>query len=76
MSEAPEFQFALNELEESYRAGLRAFVSWAQKSWCHDTKEQWCHEEPWPGEDFESGFNRAITSLDLALDVFLDEMRP
>lgn len=73
MDEADEFVFALSKIEEAYRDGLKAFVTWLGDNWQHETKEKWPHAEPYPGDAHKNGWNEAIGTISGALEVFLDE---
>jgi len=71
--ENEEFKLALSQIEESYRTALRCFVKYLQDDWKLEPNEKWPHAEPVPSDDFRSGYESAMRSLDGALDLFMDE---
>ena len=75
MSES-QFEYELSLLSEAYERGLKAFVTFAQNEWKFPTKEQWerNNAEPWPGADYQTGWDAALECLDTCLELFMDEV--
>ena len=76
MTEAAEFQQAVNELEESLKNGLKAFAQWFEREWQHKGREEWekSYSEPYPGDEYIEGYNAGVRSVRIALDCFLDDL--
>jgi hypothetical protein len=73
-----EYQDAVAALEESYKAGVRAFAEWFAKEWTL-TPEQWAkaYADPPPGgPDWFKGHNAGVESVLLALDSFFGDFHP
>jgi hypothetical protein len=70
-----EFQVALESIEEAYRQGMRAFVTWMEAHWQHEGADRWAtlYQDAYPGDAHRDGWNACIAGLSAALDVFLDE---
>jgi hypothetical protein len=76
VTEAAEFQAAIEGIEQAYRDALRAFTDWFEKNWQHEGREQWerSYAEPYPGYVYVDGHNAGVRSVQIALDAFLDEV--
>lgn len=68
-----DFNQALMDLQDSYKKGLRNFAEWLKANWLHETEDKWPHAEPFPGKDFAEGFNNAISTIDMALDCYMED---
>jgi hypothetical protein len=76
MSEAVEFQAAIEGIEAAYRDALRAFADWFEMNWQHQGREKWeqSYAEPYPGDEYIEGHNAGVRSVQIALDAFLDDV--
>lgn len=74
MPGSDEYDSALFEIEEAYRQALRAFAKYFRETW-KATPAEWekAFEGPVPSDDWFSGFNAGVDSIDGALDTFLEE---
>ena len=75
MTEEAEYQAAVADLEECYKAGLRAFAKWFAREW-QQSRESWikAYSDPVPSDDWFVGWNAAVAGIEGALDVFLGDM--
>ena len=75
--EAAEYQAAVQELEVSYKAGVRAFAEWFAKEWTI-TRDQWGnqYESKPPSDEWFKGHNAGVESVILALDSFFGDFHP
>lgn len=72
-AEAEEYREAVAGIEESYKAGLRAFAKWFAANW-KTSREQWQREGgEIPKGDWFEGYNAGVTSVEAGVDLFLDE---
>lgn len=70
-----DFEYAMSQLQESYRGGLKAFADWCEKTWVFEIgKEKWPHGDEYPGDEYVKAYNAGIESIQGALNCFLDDM--
>lgn len=74
MSEAAEYQQAIIDLNETFRAGIRAFAAWFAADF-QTSPAQWRHaySDPRPTDEWFTGYNAGVESVMTAADLFLDE---
>lgn len=65
-----EYQQAITDLNDSFRAGIRAFAKWAAENWRIDDAD--AQEQGHPKE-YQRGWNAGMEGVDAAADSFLEE---
>ncbi|OWK35166.1 hypothetical protein FRUB_10008 [Fimbriiglobus ruber] len=76
MTDASEYQHALDQLQGAFEKALHGFTEWFAKEWLLEDEEKWkrAYKDPFPGEEFRRGFNAGVESAGMALKVYMDEV--
>lgn len=76
MTEAAEYQNAMNSLQEAYKDSLRSFANYFEKHWQFEGEKEWkkAYADPYPGDEWVKAHNTGVQAVQIALEVFLDEL--